>query len=104
MQAPYSIHAIFNDIQDYQFPFNWVFYTTIAILSLLAVVTLYATLSKSNYKMIQSVSLQETMKVFKSKDSDLNVFNGVRALAMMWVVFGHYYFNTVTGILNALDI
>jgi peptidoglycan/LPS O-acetylase OafA/YrhL len=33
-----------------------------------------------------------------------HLFNGVRALAMMWVVFGHYYFNSVTKIFNTMNI
>ena len=101
---PYNVYAIYDHIQDYQSPFNWVFYLTIIILSLLVGVTLYATLFKSKIKLIRAVSLRETLKMFKNKNSDLNIFNGVRAIAMMWVVFGHYYFNTVTNISNALSI
>ncbi len=70
----------------------------------MVLITLYATFFKSKANMIKAISLQESMKIFKTKDSDLNVFNGVRSIAMMWVVFGHYYFNTITGILNAMDI
>lgn len=44
------------------------------------------------------------MKIFKTKESNLNILNGVRSLAMMWVVFGHYYFNSVTNIENTMSI
>lgn len=101
---PYNVYTIYDHIPDYQFPFTWVFYLTIIILSLLVSVTLYATLFKPKAKLVKAVSLGETLKIFKTKDSDLNVFNGIRAIAMMWVVFGHYYFNTVTNISNAMSI
>lgn len=101
---PYNVYDIYDHIQDYQAPFNWVFYLTVIILTSLVGVTLYATLFKPKIKLIKAVSLRETLKIFKNKDSDLNIFNGVRAIAMMWVVFGHYYFDTVTNISNALSI
>lgn len=37
--------------------------------------------------------------------SDLNIFNGIRSLAMMWVVIGHTFLNTAGGgVNNALNI
>lgn len=32
------------------------------------------------------------------------MLNGIRALAMMWVVFGHYYFNSISPIVNTMNI
>ncbi len=58
MQFPYNIYAVFNDIQDYQYPFNWVFYLTLIILSFMVLITLYATLFKSKVSLIKAISLQ----------------------------------------------
>ena len=43
------------------------------------------------------------MKIFKyNPESRLNVLNGVRALAMMWVVFGHEYSMILGEVKNIL--
>ena len=45
------------------------------------------------------------MKAYNyNKNSRLNVLNGVRALAMMWVVFGHAYSTIMVNISNALTL
>jgi hypothetical protein len=56
-------------------------------------------------RMLRGFSLRQTLKIFKYNDkSDLNVFNGIRSLAMMWVIFGHYYLNSSTGVVNTFFI
>jgi hypothetical protein len=39
--------------------------------------------------------------MFSYKKSKLNVLNGVKALAMMWVVFGHEY---VFGLVHSMNV
>ena len=42
------------------------------------------------HKHLSAFSLQNSIKIFNyNPESRLNTLNGVRALAMMWVVFGH---------------
>jgi hypothetical protein len=101
---PYRVGLIMDDVQDYRYPFTWVFYLTAIILLAMFSLTIYATFANSKKKMIKAISLKESWKIFNTRDSDLNIFNGVRALAMMWVVFGHYYFNSVTNIVNTMNI
>ena len=41
--------------------------------------------------MIQCFSFKDSVKIFKYKHSYLNVFNGIKTICMMWVVFGHLF-------------
>ena len=40
---------------------------------------------------IQCFNLKESAKIFSYKRSYLNVFNGIKTICMMWVVFGHLF-------------
>lgn len=102
--VPYTVGRVMNDVQDYEYPLNWVFYVTAIILTACVGATLYATFTRSKQMLLKGIALQESLKIFKTKESELNIFNGVRSLAMMWVVFGHYYFNTITNIKNNMSI
>jgi len=53
---------------------------------------------KNGAEYLKSFSLQQSMKAMEMKDgSDLNVFNGIRSLSMVWVVLGHAFLNTAVG-------
>ena len=60
----YSVFAIINDIQEYQYPFTWLFYLTIVIICLMVAFILYSSLSNSKNKIVTSVSMQKTIKIF----------------------------------------
>ncbi len=46
-------------------------------------------------------SISETKKIFRrNPQSNLNVFNGIRALSMIWVVIGHTMSFSISGMIN----
>jgi hypothetical protein len=74
---PYRVGLIMDNVQDYRYPFTWVFYLTAIILLAMFSLTIYATFANSKKKMIKAISLKESWKIFNTRDSDLNIFNGV---------------------------
>lgn len=102
---PYNVVAISQHIQDYSFPINWVFYITILILLGFIALLVVGSMLGDKIRILRGFHAGQTLKIFKYNDkSDLNVFNGIRSLAMMWVVFGHYYLNSATGVVNTFYI
>lgn len=78
---------------------------TITFMAFLLSLVLVSTFSKTvrTHKYLSAFSLQSSMKTYKYHTGGrLNVLNGVRALAMMWVVFGHVYSLVLGMISNAL--
>ena len=60
---------------------------------------------KKQNKWLQSFDLISNMKHFKVREGEhLNVWDGVRALAMMWVVIGHVYAFWLQSSLNISSI
>lgn len=57
MGMPYKVGTVANDIQDYRYPFTWVFYLTVIILAALITLTLYATFANSKQKLLKSLAL-----------------------------------------------
>ena len=97
-QLPYEIYDVQSHIQDYQFPYTPLFYITVIIMVILACLVLLATLNhKKESKYLKCFALQETLGVLKRRESDLNVFNGVRSFAMMWVILGHTFLYSLGG-------
>lgn len=85
------------DIEAYVYPYDWKFYFTVSLISLLFLLVLITTVFKSKISnrskkqliLLNCFNLQDSIKLFKYKQNTLNVFNGVKALSMMWVVLGH---------------
>lgn len=63
-EKPYSVLGIIDDIEDYRFPFTWVFFVTAIIICSMIGIVMFSSLSKSKNKFITSVSMQKTMKIF----------------------------------------
>lgn len=110
-QAKVDIRAIsvVNHIDEQHYDFTWVFYFTTIIIGLLFAIVLYATImhwfGKKSNKIINSMSLQSSLKIFDyNQKSQLNVLNGVRSLAMLWVIFGHQYSMIIINTSNLLSI
>ncbi len=69
----------------------------IVFLVLLLLVTIIATIiSKSlkgkkglGFKVLEAFDFNESVKVFAYKPHVFNVFNGIKAICMLWVIFGH---------------
>ena len=59
-------------------------------------------IKKKNSKIIDSFNVVKNLEYFKVRENqDLNIFDGVRALSMMWVIIGHTYsFFINAGITN----
>ena len=86
---------------------TWVSYLTISILSIIFVAICWSTINalfgkKKNSKIIDSFNVVKNLEYFKVRENqDLNIFDGVRALSMMWVIIGHTYsFFINAGIIN----
>lgn len=91
---------------------DWLSYTTITIICALVAITLWSTLKnlifkdKKSNKVVEAFDVGKNMIHFKiRKNEDLNIFDGVRALSMMWVVIGHSFsFYLSAGLVNMPDI
>ena len=67
---------------------------TFFMVSILALLVLLATCSGTakKHRYLSVFSIQNSMKSLSyNSESPLNTFNGIRSLAMMWVIFGHEY-------------
>lgn len=42
-------------------------------------------------KILQTFNYSESMKIFVYKKNYLNIFNGIKAICMFWVIFGHLF-------------
>jgi peptidoglycan/LPS O-acetylase OafA/YrhL len=90
------------------FPLTWVSYLTIFILLALGVLVLTATIrgygrkdTDKNNKWMECFNVVPNLNYFSiRKGETLNAWDGVRSLAMMWVVIGHVYSNFLAGIVN----
>ena len=84
--------GISSNLPEQQYPYNWVFVFTLFLIFMMASLILVSSCSKTmqKHKHLSHFSVQSSLKIFKyNPDSRLNTLNGVKALAMMWVVFGH---------------
>jgi hypothetical protein len=93
--ADLSVFWIKSDTEHYQYPLFWVSYLTIFIIVTLLILAFIATVrgykSKQN-KYLDSFNIMANMKHFNIREGeDLNIWDGVRSLAMMWVVIGHVF-------------
>lgn len=91
---------------------DWLSYVTITIISALVAITLWSTIknlifknNKSN-KIVEAFDIGKNMGHFKIRENeDLNIFDGVRALSMMWVVIGHSFsFYLSAGLSNRMSM
>lgn len=99
------VASVNNRIQDQQPPYTWVFFLTLTLIAILIALTLYSTLTRSTHRLLKSFSLPNTLKIFKyNPKSRLNVFNGVRSLAMLYVIFGHQYSLVIVNTSNLLTL
>ena len=55
-------------------------------------------------KFISVWNLENSMKIFQYKESQLNIFNGVKTICMLWVIFGHLFSIRLQNSVNALTI
>jgi hypothetical protein len=106
---PLSVFSVDSDIEHYTSPMTWASYLTIFILLTAFLLTIIATIHRSSKKdgskILGSFDVTANMKHFKVREKeDLNVWDGVRALAMMWVVVGHCFTSFLqAGVKNIAD-
>lgn len=101
--------SVVNRIDEQRYEFTWVFYLTAIMIGLLVAFVSFASimhwLGRRNNKIVSSMSLQSSLKIFEyNQKSQLNVLNGVRSLAMLWVIFGHQYSMIIINTSNLLSI
>ena len=88
-KLPFDLFSLTSDSESYVFPMNWVSYLTTFLLTGIMLMVLVATLRRSK-GWLGCFNFVSNMKHFHVREGeDLNIWDGVRALAMMWVVIGH---------------
>ena len=91
---------------------DWVSYLTVLLLVAFASLTVFSSMKhwiakkKSTSLLLSSFDLKRNISHFNiRKNENLNILDGVRALAMMWVVFGHtYFFYLFIGVENSFSL
>lgn len=103
---PYNIFSIDSHSDTYHVETDWLTYLTLTIIALLIVVTLVSSLLAKKPAIIQAFDVRKNLAHFKIRtNEDLNIFDGVRAISMMWVVIGHIYsFFISYGVINIEEI
>jgi hypothetical protein len=98
--VPLAVGSVDVNPQNYTFQTSGWFYFTVTVLALLLCMTVFSQFwswkkKKEKYstvdKIIQSFSLSEGMKIFVYKSNYLNIFNGIKAICMFWVIIGHEF-------------
>lgn len=99
----------------YSYSFDWLSYLTIAILATIGILSVLGTakgaeMSKKDNKKSSFLGcfdlLSNATTLFEKKKEHLLIWDGVRALAMMWVVIGHslsFWTTHVDNIASILD-
>lgn len=91
---------------------NWVSFLTLFILILLVIAAIVVTLrnakkkNKGKKNIFDAFDINKNIDYFKIRENEnLNIFDGVRAVSMMWVVFGHtYLFFLGSGLSNLTSV
>lgn len=100
MGAPLAVGSIDLNPQDYTFEKLGWFYFTVTFLAILLFLSAFSVFwswrkKKEKYgtldKVIQCFNITESMKIFVYKSNYLNVFNGIKTICMLWVIFGHQF-------------
>lgn len=79
---------------------GWFYVTIVSILllALIGIISLAKSIKskkKEKYttpeKILNCFNFSESMKIFTYKSNYLNIFNGIKAICMFWVIFGHLF-------------
>lgn len=99
-KAPLAVGTVDVNPQDFQFSGTYVYYITVTILALLALIAIFSIFwgqrkKKEKYskldKIVESFNPVDGMSIFKYKSNYLNIFNGIKAFCMFWVIMGHLF-------------
>ena len=87
--------------QDIKYDLTGWFYVTIILLCLLFLMGVFACVrgmkgkkkekKKIQDKIIESFDYHQSIKIFTYKHNYLNIFNGIKTISMLWVIFGHLF-------------
>ena len=112
MNSTFSIYSLDSHISDYHVGLDWLSYITIIIFATILVLSIWASsrrfLGRGTKKnmILDAFDLNKNMSHFKIRQGEeLNITDGIRAIAMMWVVIGHAYsFSLSAGSVNLTTI
>ena len=106
LKAGLFVGDVGNHIDKYEYGYDWVFFLTILILSILICFVLLASFSKKvgRHKTFSAFSIQNSLKIYEYRESRLNTLNGIRSLSMFWVICGHSYSFAIGYALNLFTI
>lgn len=98
-----------STFERYQFSFNWISFLTILIMTLSITMILVAFFkrkdSKQENKLLKCFDVMENIKNFKTRESEpLLVLDGVRALAMIWVILVHIYKPSFSRTISEINV
>jgi TctA family transporter len=128
MGLPLNVFSIDSNTENYDFPMNWLSYLTAFILVAIGVLVFAATVrgcdrkEKEGSEIKSEIKLERGEKRVKESDNkwvacfdlstnirqhfkireneDLNVWDGIRSISMMWVIIGHCYTFSLGGVIN----
>ena len=71
------------------------FWFTVVWLGILTSLVLIASIVKmffkKTHKIVDCFALQDSMKIFASRESSLKFFNGIKGLSLFWIILGHSF-------------
>ena len=106
---PLEVLQVLNNFQQYTYPFDFSFFLTVALLTLLVCLVLLASCSSqfSAHPTFAAFSLSRSIGTLtrQSTGNRLNVLNGVKVLAFGWMLlFGSEYALTIYFVENTLSV
>ena len=84
------LQNLYINPQDYQADYDWTFYLLMAFLGILVFLAIFTCFFKKS-NVLHAFDMRKALDIFVYRKNSLNVFNGIKSICMLWVIFGHQY-------------